>query len=131
MGGQVKLGDFGLAKLASEPAAGAAGGPGARLAIEDGRASSSSSEAAAARRPGPPVDHTAGVGTRSYASPEQIESGDYAQGPASDIYSLGLIFLEVLLVFRSGMERALAFEGACGPAAGGGRGATRRVRSRA
>lgn len=51
--------------------------------------------------------HTAGVGTASYASPEQIESKSY--GPAADIYSLGLIILELFSNFTSEHERATAF----------------------
>lgn len=51
--------------------------------------------------------HTAGVGTASYASPEQIESKSY--GPAADIYSLGLIILEIFSNFTSEHERAKAF----------------------
>ena len=51
--------------------------------------------------------HTVGVGTASYASPEQISSKNY--GPASDIYSLGLILLELIGNFTSEHERAKAF----------------------
>lgn len=51
--------------------------------------------------------HTAGVGTASYASPEQIESKSY--GPAADVYSLGLIILEMFSNFTSEHERAKAF----------------------
>jgi translation initiation factor 2-alpha kinase 1 len=51
--------------------------------------------------------HTVGVGTASYASPEQITSKTY--GPASDIYSLGLILLELIGNFTSEHERAKAF----------------------
>lgn len=51
--------------------------------------------------------HTAGVGTASYASPEQIASKTY--GTAADIYSLGLILLELFSNFTSEHERAKAF----------------------
>jgi serine/threonine protein kinase len=51
--------------------------------------------------------HTVGVGTASYASTEQITSKTY--GPASDIYSLGLILLELIGNFTSEHERAKAF----------------------
>jgi serine/threonine protein kinase len=51
--------------------------------------------------------HTVGVGTASYASPEQITSKNY--GPASDVYSLGLILLELIGNFTSEHERAKAF----------------------
>ena len=51
--------------------------------------------------------HTAGVGTASYASPEQIATKTY--GTAADIYSLGLILLELFSNFTSDHERAKAF----------------------
>ena len=51
--------------------------------------------------------HTAGVGTASYASPEQTTSRMY--GTAADIYSLGLICLELFSNFTSEHERAKAF----------------------
>ena len=51
--------------------------------------------------------HTAGVGTASYASPEQITTKTY--GPAADIFSLGLILLELFSNFTSEHERAKAF----------------------
>ena len=52
-------------------------------------------------------NHTAGVGTASYASPEQITSKTY--GTAADIFSLGLITLELFSNFTSEHERAKAF----------------------
>ncbi|KAL7443170.1 hypothetical protein ACHAXM_008721 [Skeletonema potamos] len=51
--------------------------------------------------------HTAGVGTASYAAPEQITRKNY--GPAVDIFSLGLILLELFSNFTSEHERAVAF----------------------
>jgi len=51
--------------------------------------------------------HTAGVGTASYASPEQTTSKTY--GTAADIFSLGLILLEIFNNFTSEHERAKAF----------------------
>jgi serine/threonine protein kinase len=53
------------------------------------------------------IHHTAGVGTASYASPEQIESKSY--GTAADVFSLGLIILELFSNFTSEHERAKAF----------------------
>ena len=38
-------------------------------------------------------ENTAGVGTRSYASPEQMKGSDYDS--STDIYSLGLILFEL------------------------------------
>lgn len=40
------------------------------------------------------TDHGSAVGTANYLSPEQVESGQ--AGPASDVYSLGLVLLECL-----------------------------------
>ena len=51
--------------------------------------------------------HTVGVGTASYASPEQITSKN--NRPASDIYSLALILLELIGNFTLEHERAKAF----------------------
>mmetsp|Transcript_21770 Transcript_21770/g.37081 ORF Transcript_21770/g.37081 Transcript_21770/m.37081 type:complete len:883 (-) Transcript_21770:25-2673(-) len=53
------------------------------------------------------AQHTAGVGTASYAAPEQITRKNY--GPAVDIFSLGLILLELFSNFTSEHERAVAF----------------------
>jgi len=47
--------------------------------------------------------HTRGVGTIPYASPEQISHGDYTV--SADIYSLGIILLELYSVFNTGSER--------------------------
>lgn len=51
--------------------------------------------------------HTRGIGTASYAAPEQLESHVY--GPKADIFSLGLILLELLCRFQTAHERAIAF----------------------
>ena len=51
--------------------------------------------------------HTLGIGTASYTSPEQISSSNY--GTPSDIYSLGLIFLEMIGHYQTAHERARAF----------------------
>ncbi|KAG4065140.1 hypothetical protein HA402_007537 [Bradysia odoriphaga] len=49
------------------------------------------------------VKHTEQVGTHLYMSPEQIEGRQYNY--KVDIYSLGLIFFELLVVFCTEMER--------------------------
>jgi serine/threonine protein kinase len=46
---------------------------------------------------------TAGIGTASYAAPEQVQSKTY--GTAVDIFSLGLIFLELVSCFETEHER--------------------------
>jgi serine/threonine protein kinase len=51
--------------------------------------------------------HTAGVGTASYAAPEQITETQY--GPEVDIFALGMILLELFSNFTSEHERAKAF----------------------
>ena len=51
---------------------------------------------------------TAGVGTSSYAAPEQLSSKSY--GSEADIFSLGLILLELFSNFVSAHERAITFQ---------------------
>ena len=61
----------------------------------------------------PPMDSdgwdsmTAGIGTASYASPEQVSSNSY--GPAADVFSLGLILLELFCAFGTEHERIHTF----------------------
>jgi len=65
----------------------------------------------------PPVGHpsndgwqdplTAGVGTASYAAPEQVTTRTY--GKAADIFSLGLMLLEMLCCFSTEHERIQTF----------------------
>lgn len=50
---------------------------------------------------------TLGIGTASYASPEQMSSSTYSA--KSDIFSLGLIFLELIGNYQTAHERAHAF----------------------
>ena len=52
-------------------------------------------------------DHTAGVGTRSYASPEQMNGSIY--DASSDVYSLGMMLFELLYPMYTGMERQICF----------------------
>jgi serine/threonine protein kinase len=64
--GTVKVGDFGLSREATD------------------KAETSSATAAF----DVDEDHTAGVGTRSYASPEQMEGSNYDS--STDVFSLGV-----------------------------------------
>lgn len=54
-------------------------------------------------------DITAGVGTQSYASPEQLNGKDYDS--SSDVYSLGIILFELCYPMKTGMERFKVFTG--------------------
>ncbi|KAJ3163141.1 Eukaryotic translation initiation factor 2-alpha kinase [Geranomyces michiganensis] len=56
-------------------------------------------------------DRTIGVGTVTYASPEQLHpSQSTPYSSASDIYSLGIVMFELLQPFQTGMERARALQ---------------------
>lgn len=54
-------------------------------------------------------ENTVGVGTSSYASPEQINGSDYDS--SSDMYSLGIILFELCHPMHTGMERCAVFDG--------------------
>jgi serine/threonine protein kinase len=56
------------------------------------------------------VDNTRGVGTALYAAPEQM-TGSAVNGSA-DIFSLGVIIVELFCVFGSGMERIIVLSNA-------------------
>lgn len=49
--------------------------------------------------------HTGNVGTRLYMSPEQLKGRPYNQ--KIDVFSLGLIFAELLIPFKTVMERSM------------------------
>mmetsp|Transcript_6467 Transcript_6467/g.15992 ORF Transcript_6467/g.15992 Transcript_6467/m.15992 type:complete len:1564 (-) Transcript_6467:79-4770(-) len=87
--GAVKVGDFGLSRESSDSSVNGIEGEVSVMAEStlDYNA-----------------DITAGVGTRSYASPEQIKGGtDYDS--STDIYSLGIILFELCYPMYTGMER--------------------------
>ncbi|KAI8641428.1 kinase-like domain-containing protein [Parasitella parasitica] len=58
------------------------------------------------KRPKPKRTRTVGVGTRTYASPEQLAIPAQAYDEKVDIYSLGIILFELFQPFTTGMERA-------------------------
>lgn len=109
--GIFKIGDFGLSKLLRSAASKETRSSSPRRNRSDGGQHPSRSSSLV------PMDRfdewipqeplTEGVGTASYASPEQINSNSY--GSESDIFSLGLILLELIGFFQSEHERAATF----------------------
>jgi serine/threonine protein kinase len=71
--GVVKVGDFGLSRESGEQI--------------------DSTDIIPQESPGVGGDNTAGVGTRSYASPEQMSGSDYDS--STDVYSLGIMLFEL------------------------------------
>jgi len=112
--GGVRLGDFGLAKDAGTMPIPASGDDTSAAA-----ASTNASAPALAMLAAEPESHTRGVGTPTYASPEQIGGTQY--GIEADIYALGMVLAELLFPVKTHMERVLLFEsirnGAVPPAA--------------
>eukprot|EP00928_Gymnodinium_smaydae_P082132 TRINITY_DN6553_c2_g2_i1.p1 TRINITY_DN6553_c2_g2~~TRINITY_DN6553_c2_g2_i1.p1 ORF type:complete len:502 (-),score=86.08 TRINITY_DN6553_c2_g2_i1:564-2069(-) len=94
--GGVRLGDFGLAKDAKKTAA-------AKPALEDAANHVLQLPESADSL------HTVGVGTPTYASPEQMRDMNY--GFEVDIYALGMVLAELLVPVHTQMERAQLFEG--------------------
>lgn len=86
----VKLGDFGLA------VAGTDGEPRSPLSPERASTGGSGTTNSSSR-------HTTGVGTGTYASPEQLSNSLY--NDKADIYSLGVVLFEMLSCFETEMER--------------------------
>lgn len=97
--GTVKVGDFGLVTDMEE------GGPEEAVeAIED--VGDGQWQEMNKRNGGYAKKHTQQVGTHLYMSPEQLNGGQYDY--KVDIYSLGLILFELLVVFSTEMERIKA-----------------------
>lgn len=86
----VRLGDFGLAKVLSGDA--------------DCTLCPGSPDTMRSSRKG-----SCGLGTPSYASPEQLSSRQL--DTASDVFSLGLVLAEILCPVKTQMERASVLEG--------------------
>jgi translation initiation factor 2-alpha kinase 1 len=62
--------------------------------------------ASAKSSPDQHASHTAGVGTYLYTSPEVLKSSQYDQ--SADIFSVGIILLELYNKFQTDMERAVS-----------------------
>lgn len=89
--GNVRLGDFGLAKVVQQNQ---------DSREVDGRSPS----------PNSPRGSRCTVGTPSYASPEQL-AGEQQLGAATDVYALGLVLAELICPVHTQMERAAVLEG--------------------
>jgi len=102
--GGIRLGDFGLVTAADSRQPGA---PPRLAQLAD--------VAAPARVATPDADeggasaHTRGVGTPSYASPEQLRGRRY--GAKADVFALGVVLAELLCPVGTQMERAAVVEG--------------------
>lgn len=99
----LKLGDFGLARQTGpEPQYSAM-----PMSSSATVARTVSAANLAAARPTALVDApTSGVGTSTYASPEQLHGGAECD-EKSDIYSLGIILFEMFMIFGTQMERVV------------------------
>lgn len=53
-----------------------------------------------------PNEHTKAIGTVTYASPEQLDAASLNYTYETDMYSLGIIFFELMYPLSTGMERA-------------------------
>lgn len=104
-GSTVKVGDFGLSRESS-----LTDGAGDDAETVEGSIASLQAGGDRAKKKNASMDadfcnddHTAGVGTRSYASPEQMNGSAYDS--STDVYSLGIMLFELLYPMYTGMER--------------------------
>lgn len=95
--GNVKVGDFGLSRENSNA-------PGA---ITDDNSVQGDADDAAQPIGMMDAENTAGVGTRAYASPEQMRGSKY--DASTDIYSLGIMLFELCYPMYTAMERCQRF----------------------
>eukprot|EP00536_Pseudo-nitzschia_multiseries_P011517 jgi/Psemu1/206047/e_gw1.397.15.1 len=112
--GKVKIGDFGLSKQIHDMRNNNNNWHASNLlppnsdAIVPLRAPFPSTTQALVQYNAVGVNLTAGIGTASYAAPEQVQTKNY--GTAVDIFSLGLIFLELVSCFETEHERLHNFQ---------------------
>jgi len=92
---QVKLGDFGLAKDVLVPSTSGPGNPETPIEILTAKFLPKQFTG---------TNHTSGVGTQAYASPEQLTSDQISS--SSDMFSIGIILYELYHPFHTNMERA-------------------------
>ena len=100
-----RIGDFGLSKMLFDANGGK---PFDNAGNGHGHDESSTGNIGHSNALAVPLEaHTVGIGTASYASPEQVTSSTY--GPSADIFSMGLILLELFSTIDSLHERATVF----------------------
>jgi serine/threonine protein kinase len=105
--GSVKVGDFGLSRESSTA--------GSISAFDDGADTNDADSIAIDNNEGledvfgDDAENTAGVGTRAYASPEQMKGSNY--DASTDVFSLGLILFEMCYPLYTTHERYKEFSG--------------------
>lgn len=107
----LKIGDFGLSRPEAPSASSTPSSEDSPPSSDEELSDIDTAAAAIVPRPGRAYDregHTTGVGTASYASPEQLQGRRY--GLRADLFSLGLVLLELCCCFTTTHERAAAFQ---------------------
>jgi len=99
--GNVKVGDFGLSRESST-----AGGI---TDFDENGEEENGHENSFPSPNGYNAENTAGVGTRAYASPEQMRGSNY--DASTDVFSLGLLLFELCYPMYTSMERYKEFGG--------------------
>mmetsp|Transcript_12715 Transcript_12715/g.27413 ORF Transcript_12715/g.27413 Transcript_12715/m.27413 type:complete len:1617 (+) Transcript_12715:83-4933(+) len=99
--GNVKVGDFGLSRESST-----AGGI---TDFDENGEEENGHENSFPPPNGYNAENTAGVGTRAYASPEQMRGSNY--DASTDVFSLGLLLFELCYPMYTSMERYKEFGG--------------------